>query len=107
MQVPGFADSHSDVRLPLCPLVWLIAVRYSAQEDTCLSLATPVQGPNGEQITQVPIPKGTPVHVSIVGSNRNARLWGLDAEEWKPERWLQPLPDALVDAKIPGVYSHL
>ena len=30
-----------------------------------------------------------------------------DALEWKPERWLSPLPQAVIDAHLPGVYSHL
>ncbi|RXW23112.1 hypothetical protein EST38_g2743 [Candolleomyces aberdarensis] len=34
-------------------------------------------------------------------------LWGPDSYEWKPERWLTPIPDKLVEARIPGVYSHL
>ena len=34
-------------------------------------------------------------------------MWGEDALEWKPERWLAPLPSTVADAKIPGVYSNL
>ncbi|EEB98095.1 hypothetical protein MPER_02458 [Moniliophthora perniciosa FA553] len=34
-------------------------------------------------------------------------LWGPDALEWKPERWLEPLPAVIPEARIPGVYSHL
>ena len=30
-----------------------------------------------------------------------------DALEWKPERWLSPLPESIMDSKIPGIYSHL
>ncbi|TBU52591.1 hypothetical protein BD310DRAFT_831896 [Dichomitus squalens] len=32
---------------------------------------------------------------------------GDDAYEWKPERWLGPLPETVERAAIPGVYSHL
>lgn len=32
--------------------------------------------------------------------------WGEDALEWKPERWLKPLPRAVEDAWIPGIYSN-
>lgn len=42
-----------------------------------------------------------------MNANRNKALWGEDADEWKPERWLLPLPKTLEDAHIPGVYSHL
>ena len=34
-------------------------------------------------------------------------LWGEDADEWKPERWLSPLPDAALNASIPGVFPNL
>lgn len=58
-------------------------------------------------IDRIPIPKGTNVLVGVRACNRNKALWGEDAEEWKPERWLAPLPKAVEDAAIPGVYSNL
>jgi len=78
-----------------------------ARQDIILPLATPIKGINGEDVHEIPIPKGTQIHISILSSNRNPELWGPDAEEWKPERWLSPLPDGLIDARVPGVYSHL
>ena len=45
--------------------------------------------------------------IDIEASNCNKEIWGEDADEWKPERWLDPLPSALEEAHIPGVYSHL
>lgn len=76
-------------------------------QNTVLPLAVPIKGTNGKEIDALPIPKGTRVYVSIIGSNRNPEIWGPDAYEWKPERWLNALPDSLTDARIPGVYSHL
>jgi hypothetical protein len=32
---------------------------------------------------------------------------GEDALEFKPERWISPLPDAVGDAALPGVYFQL
>ena len=58
-------------------------------------------------ISEVPIPKDTTVFIDIYSSNTRKALWGDDAHEWKPERWLSRLPDAVLDAKIPGVYSNL
>lgn len=43
----------------------------------------------------------------IGGSNCDKELWGEDAYEWKPERWMNPLPRAVEEAHIPGVYSHM
>ena len=53
------------------------------------------------------VPKDTHVFVSINSSNKNPAIWGPDAAEWKPERWLAPLPETVLDAKMPGVYSNL
>ena len=53
------------------------------------------------------VPKDTQVFVSISSSNTNPAIWGPDAAEWKPERWLSALPETLSDAKMPGVYSNL
>ena len=58
-------------------------------------------------IEEIPIPKGTDITIGIFGSNVNKALWGEDALEWKPDRWLSPLPNAVIDAHIPGVYANL
>ncbi|KAF8910643.1 cytochrome P450 [Gymnopilus junonius] len=79
----------------------------SARQDIVLPLGQPIKGINGEEIHEIPLPKGTNIHMSVLNSNRNPELWGPDAEDWKPERWLKPLPEALVGARIPGIYSHL
>ncbi|KAF5351591.1 hypothetical protein D9758_007265 [Tetrapyrgos nigripes] len=78
-----------------------------ANEDAVLPLSKPIIGRDGNKITEVYIPKGTSVLMSFINSNRNPEIWGPDALEWKPERWLSPLPKEVVDAHIPGVYSHL
>ncbi|KAJ3928193.1 MAG: cytochrome P450 [Lentinula lateritia] len=82
-------------------------VTRSARQDTIIPLLKPIIGLDGTEIHEVAAPNGTRVIVSIYNSNRNPDLWGEDANEWKPERWLSPLPKALVEAHIPGVYSHL
>ena len=33
--------------------------------------------------------------------------WGEDADEFKPERWLQSLPSSVFEAKTSGVYSSM
>ncbi|KAK1224785.1 hypothetical protein PQX77_012303 [Marasmius sp. AFHP31] len=76
-------------------------------KDTVVPLSTPVRCTDGSVVSEVPVPANTNIYVSILNSNRNVDLWGPDALEWKPERWLSPLPQAVSDAKIPGVYSHL
>ncbi|EIW54984.1 cytochrome P450 [Trametes versicolor FP-101664 SS1] len=78
-----------------------------AQRDMILPLAEPLRGVDGALMSEIAVPKDTVVHVGIMGSNMNRKTWGADAWEWKPERWLAPQPDALVEAHIPGVYSNL
>nr|F1SY85.1 RecName: Full=Cytochrome P450 monooxygenase 91; Flags: Precursor [Postia placenta Mad-698-R]BAK09429.1 cytochrome P450 [Postia placenta] len=82
-------------------------VNRTAQEDIVLPLSEPIRGTDGNLIQEIPVPKGTEVIVGILASNRNPALWGPDAAEWKPERWLEPLPDTINTARVPGVYSHL
>ena len=72
-----------------------------------MPLSKPIRGLDGTLINEIPVPEGTIVLIGMLASNRNAELWGPDAEEWKPERWLNPLPEAVTEAHIPGIYSHL
>ncbi|VDC01049.1 unnamed protein product [Peniophora sp. CBMAI 1063] len=58
---------------------------------------------NGETLY---IPAGTEVVMSNHGLNVDPAIWGPDAHEWRPARWLEPLPESVVAAKIPGVYSN-
>ncbi|KAI0754308.1 cytochrome P450 [Daedaleopsis nitida] len=72
-----------------------------------LPLSRPIKGVDGSMINEIVVPKDTTVAIGILSANRNKAMWGEDAMDWKPERWLGPLPDTVMDAKIPGVYSNL
>ena len=75
--------------------------------DAVLPVSGSTQGRDGRALQQVHVPKGTFIILSNLASNTNPAIWGPDAREWKPGRWLQPLPKAVEDAPVPGVYSHL
>jgi len=77
------------------------------RRDAVIPLSEPIRGVNGHLIHEIPVPDNTNVIIGIMAANRNPELWGQDAHKWIPERWLSPLPDALSDAPIPGVYSNL
>ncbi|KAI3603506.1 cytochrome p450, partial [Moniliophthora roreri] len=79
----------------------------TSSEDSVVPLGTPVTGTDGSQITEVFFPKGSDVYISLIASNRSEDIWGPDAKEWRPERWLQPLPSTVAEARIPGVYANL
>ncbi|KAJ3867016.1 cytochrome P450 [Lentinula novae-zelandiae] len=76
-------------------------------EDAIVPLSRPVRDAHGNEVTEIFLPKATTVMISIMNANRDPKLWGPDVLEWKPERWLSPLPEAIVNSKMPGVYSHL
>ena len=80
---------------------------YRTRQDVVLPLSQPIRGINGKLMSEVPLSKGTTVLVGVRACNRNTALWGDDAKEWKPERWLGNLPNSIIDARIPGVYSNL
>ncbi|KAJ4474910.1 cytochrome P450 [Lentinula aciculospora] len=73
-----------------------------ACKDAVIPLHKPIIGLDSTEIHELAVPSGTTIFVSIFNANRNANLWGQDANKWKPERWLSPLPESLVDARIPG-----
>lgn len=76
-------------------------------EDIIMPLSNPIRGKDGKLMHEIHVPKGTLIQVANWTSNINKAIWGDDAEEWKPERWLSPLPDRVKDARIPGVYANL
>lgn len=79
----------------------------TALDDIILPFSKPIIGEDGMQMREIFVPKGTNITVSILGVNRYSELWGEDAYEWKPERWLSSLPDSVTQARIPGIFSHI
>ncbi|KAI0056909.1 cytochrome P450, partial [Artomyces pyxidatus] len=75
------------------------------RKDTSISLSRPVQTTEGI-VSSVFIPAETTVFIGISNVNRDPDIWGADASEWKPERWLSPLPQSVAEAHIPGIYSN-
>ncbi|KAF7433747.1 hypothetical protein PC9H_005712 [Pleurotus ostreatus] len=67
-----------------------------ASTDAVIPVSQPITTSTGETITEVRVPKGTHVHFpSIDADNTNlcgrlAYVWGPDAHEFKPERWIEP-----------------
>ena len=45
--------------------------------------------PEGLSVDGKRIPAGTPVGISPIAQNRDKAIWGSDADEFKPERWLE------------------
>lgn len=72
-----------------------------------LPLSNPVKTLDGQEKNEIIVPKGTLMMLQLIKLNRDKDIWGPDAEEWKPERWLSPLPPSVAEASVPGVYANL
>ncbi|KAF8909913.1 cytochrome P450 [Mucidula mucida] len=76
-----------------------------AERDELLPLSTPIRTTDGKVLDHLPVPKGTKVFASIAGYNRNKAVWGEDADEFKPERWLNKTSEKRGPSL--GVYGNL
>jgi cytochrome P450 len=72
-----------------------------------LPLAKPLTTTDGTELREVAVPRGTKLMISFWAINRSKEYWGPDALEWRPERFLAPLPRALLDIHVPGIYSNM
>ena len=77
------------------------------RQDVMMPLSEPIRGVDGRMVTEIFVPKDTNIIVGIRATNRNKSIWGKDVLEWKPERWLNKLPDSVAAAHVPGIYSNL
>ncbi|KAI0373454.1 cytochrome P450 [Pilatotrama ljubarskyi] len=83
------------------PVVMLIR---EAQKDDVLPLSEPAVDRYGKMHNEIRIGKGNRVAIPILAMHRSKDIWGNDALEFRPERWLNP-PEAI--ASMPGVWGHL
>ena len=72
-----------------------------------MPISEPIIGNDGNLMKEILVPAGTEIVIGIRPINKDKAIWGEDAEEFKPERWLSPLPSSVTDARIPGVYANL
>ncbi|KAF8532178.1 cytochrome P450 [Gautieria morchelliformis] len=76
--------------------------------DDVLPLSKPILGTDGKMHDEIAVSKDTVVVIDIATANRRKDLWGEDAEEFKPERWLKTGEETMPLAKTPGmVYGSL
>lgn len=73
-----------------------------------MNLSKPVIGVDGAPIDSIFIPVQSTVIIGIAASNTDRDVWGDDAHEWKPERWLVKEPcQANTEPRVPGVYNGM
>ncbi|KAK7060606.1 hypothetical protein VNI00_001372 [Paramarasmius palmivorus] len=78
-------------------------------EDCVVPLQFPIPGPDGHEVKELLISKGTPVYVGLSASNRSRAIWGDDVNELKPERWMGKaiLESTENGVKMPGIFSNM
>lgn len=104
------------------PVSWIWRV---ARAPASLPLRTPVSlnPPSSSSTTSastIPVAKGQGIVIGIAAAQRDTSVWGADAEEWKPERWLEKKQDGEDDVdewktgtvltdetRYPGIYSGM
>ncbi|KIJ58837.1 hypothetical protein HYDPIDRAFT_33751 [Hydnomerulius pinastri MD-312] len=83
--------------------------RVSTEHDL-IPLSSPLHSPSSTATfsspTHLPIPPSTVVTVPIAAINRSVSIWGSDAKEFKPARWIE---EGGIPGKAKGIvgYKHL
>ncbi|KAM5530700.1 hypothetical protein V8D89_015624 [Ganoderma adspersum] len=75
-----------------------------AVNDDVIPLSEPIISATGETIHAIPIRAGQWLSMSICSYNRLPQVWGDDAEEWNPDRFLDIDPTKQVRV---GVFANL
>jgi len=74
---------------------------FKAAFDDVIPLSSPIKTADG-QVDGIPVKAGQSVTVSFEGFNRSPEVWGPDANEFRPERWLRPDANVVDPAKQCG-----
>ncbi|KAF9470834.1 cytochrome P450 [Pholiota conissans] len=76
-----------------------------AAADAILPLSIPIVTLSGKTLTEVKMKRGRTVVISMTGYNRLSSVWGDDADEFNPYRWLDGR-DVMTGTTI-GPYANL
>ncbi|KIJ43581.1 hypothetical protein M422DRAFT_253163 [Sphaerobolus stellatus SS14] len=60
-----------------------------AGRDDVIPISIPQKTKSGTTVTSIPISKGQMIIASIFAYNRLPEVWGPDADQWRPERFLE------------------
>ena len=78
-----------------------------AAYDDVIPLSAPLTTATGEQVDRIIVAEGELVSVPIRAINRSEAIWGSDAKEFIPERWLDEEKGLTAKAKEVQGYHHL
>lgn len=81
---------------------------HRTRKDVMLPLGTPIKSADGKQdFHEIFLKNGTNVLIGIAAVNSDPEIWGDDAEDWVPERWINRSPEDVAKERLPGVYSRM
>ncbi|KAK0494158.1 cytochrome P450 [Armillaria luteobubalina] len=80
------------------------SILREASQDHVLPLAEPIITSNGQSLSDIPISKGQIIVASVYTYNRLPSVWGDDAAEWNPCRFLE---DRAMNRESLGTYANL
>lgn len=78
-----------------------------ATRDDRIPLSKPITLRSGKEVDYVNIKKGQQILIPVLSIHKDKDIWGEDAEEFRPDRWLDGVPEALAANKGASVYSYL
>jgi cytochrome P450 len=76
-----------------------------AAEDDIIPLSKPIIGRDGKPIKEIFVPKGTPVDGGLGDYNQSPDIWGPDAGDFNPERWLDRKGPLKTDQVADGTWG--
>ncbi|EIM79122.1 cytochrome P450 [Stereum hirsutum FP-91666 SS1] len=77
-------------------------------KDDVFPLSKPIISKSGKVLHEVFVPKGTRLVAAVAAYNRSKEVWGVDASEFRPERWLQSVDGGRAQgAASVGTYGNL
>jgi len=79
-------------------------IRIAARDDV-IPLAIPQKTKTGETINSIPVSRGQRIMLSFIAYHRLKEVWGSDADQWRPERFIEGI-NGPVKATV-GVMSNL
>ncbi|EEB91420.1 hypothetical protein MPER_10221 [Moniliophthora perniciosa FA553] len=83
-----------------------IHVHRVASADDVIPLSEPILASDGQYLSEIPVQKGQKTMISVCSYNRNKNVFGEDAHEFKPDRWLDN-SDKIQQGASVGVYANL
>jgi len=81
---------------------------FSATVDNVIPLSKPLKVADGKEVNSIPVTAGQRVMLSFDGFNRSEVVWGPDANDFRPERWLvNDMAKAPSEDQCGGPYGNL